>query len=250
MRYFFEISYRGSEYSGWQIQPNANSIQGEIQQSFSKLFKSKIDITGCGRTDSGVHARQFYFHVDLAELIDVEQIIFRLNKMLPAAISIHKIINVAENAHARFDANFRKYIYEMVGKKDPFSKDLTYHFPSFRLLDLDLLQSAGELILEYNTFYTFCKSNSDVKHYQCDIFESRWEISAEKHAISYHIAGNRFLRGMVRMIVGMCCNVAMNKLSLDEVKSALDKQNLLPKALSVPAHGLYLSEIRYPFLLV
>lgn len=248
MRYFAELSYKGTSFHGWQVQPKKISVQQVLQEAFSTILRAPIEIVGCGRTDAGVHATQYYFHFDF-EGDFPKAFTQRLNKYLPPGIAISSIFKTPEEAHARFDARYRAYTYRMIFRKDPFQKGLTYHYPYPHHPDFDKMQQAAQLLLQYKEFLPFCKSNSDAKTMVCEIFEARWQKNKNgREEWQFHIAANRFLRGMVRLIVGMCINVGTGKLSLDEVKNALEKQTRLPLDLSVPAEGLYLSEIRYDFI--
>ncbi len=245
MRYFIHTSYKGTNYAGWQRQLNASTVQQQIEEAISKIERKEMTIVGCGRTDAGVHASEYYFHIDL----EIDDLIFyrkKMNNILPVDISINKFIEVEETAHARFDANKRGYTYYISYKKNPFQKDYQWYYP-YGKLDLDKLNTAAAILMKHKAFYTFCKSHTDVKTMNCDLFESIWKQESED-LISYHISANRFLRGMVRLIVGMCINVANNRLSLEEVDQALLDQIRLSKSYSVPAEGLFLSRVEYPYL--
>ena len=244
MRYFIELAYNGTAYSGWQIQATAPSVQETIEQAFSMIFRQKIELTGCGRTDARVHASFYVAHTEILGELPAF-FISRLNKVLPQDIVIYKVYPVAEDQHARFNAVYRAYEYHITFQKDPFRPNEVYYYPFPNKLDVDKLNTAARLISEYSEFYPFCKSNHDAKTLRCTIFRSEWVISPDGKGLIYHIAANRFLRGMVRLIVGMCIHVATGKISLEKVKYALDKQIRLEKDQSAPAAGLYLSEVRY-----
>ncbi len=246
MRFFIKLSYRGTHYNGWQIQPNAPSVQETIQKGLSTILKSRIEITGCGRTDTGVHAKDYVAHFDYTGSIP-EDFLKRINKYLPEDIAINSIAEVAEGRHARFDAKHRAYEYHIVFNKSPFDRDTAFQFPFIKDIELAKLQEAAKLLLAYDDFFPFCKTNTQVKTMRCELFRSEWEIDTKNGKMVFHIAANRFLRGMVRLIVGMCLNVASGKVSLEAVKNAMDKQIRLAKSLSVPPHGLYLVDIRYPY---
>lgn len=247
MRYFAELSYRGTNYYGWQRQPGQISIQETIESAISTILRTETPITGCGRTDTGVHAKQYFLHFDSESEIP-GNLKHRLNKLLPTDISIKQILPVATDAHARFDAFERSYEYYLGFEKDPFSTDLVWQFPYAQKPDFEKMQQAASLLENYDHFYTFCKSNTDVKTMKCDLKRSTWVMAEDKHQFVFHITANRFLRGMVRLIVGMCVNVGLNKVKLDEVEQALETQTLLNKSLSVPPQGLYLTGIKYPYL--
>lgn len=254
MRYFIRLSYRGTKYNGWQIQPNDPSIQETIQEGLTKILRTPIEITGCGRTDAGVHAKGYvaHFEVDASALERFgaepsKDLLKRLNLYLPSDIVISSISEVAAAAHARFDANHRAYEYHIIFSKNPFETDTVYQFPFKQDLDFERLQAAAQLLLNYDHFFPFCKTNTQVKTMRCQLFRSEWVLNLEADRMVFHIAANRFLRGMVRLIVGMCLNVATGKVSLDAVKNALEEQTRLPKSLSVPPNGLFLVDIRYPY---
>ncbi len=247
MRYFAELSYRGTNYFGWQRQPQQISIQETLETAFSTILRSPTPVTGCGRTDTGVHARQYFLHFDV-ENEAPQNLTHRLNKLLPPDIAIKRIFPVDTAAHARFDAHERSYVYYMGFEKDPFSTDLVWHFPYAQKPDLGKMQKAAALLKNYDHFYTFCKSNTNVKTMACQLKRSEWVLDKSRNQYVFHITANRFLRGMVRLIVGMCVNVGLDKIRLEEVEKALKNQSLLEKSLSVPPQGLYLTGIQYPFL--
>lgn len=246
MRYFLKLSYRGTNYSGWQIQPADPSIQEKITAGFSTILRTPIEITGCGRTDAGVHARGYVAHFDYKKTFP-EDFLKRINHYLPEDIVIHSMSPVAMDAHARFEAIHRAYEYHIVFSKTPFDIDTAFYYPFSKELDFEKLQSAASLLLEYSDFFPFCKTNTQVKTMRCELYRSEWIINQQEGKMVFHISANRFLRGMVRLIVGMCLNVSSGKITLEEVKQAMDKQVRLTKSLSVPAQGLYLVDIRYPF---
>lgn len=245
MRYFASIQYQGGQYAGWQRQPNANSVQAEMENALSTVFREEIGIMGCGRTDAGVHASQFFFHFE-TKFPEPDQQINRLNGFLPKDIVILGIFSVGEEAHARFDAIHRAYEYHVSFKKDPFQSDLIWQVPSQGTnIDLNQLNQVATLIKEYDTFFPFCKTNHDAHTLECTIFESHWEQQGNDKMI-YHIAANRFLRGMVRLIVGCSIRVATGKLSFDHIKNALEDQTRIHNAYSAPAQGLFLTKVEYP----
>ncbi len=214
MRYFTEISYNGTNYSGWQIQPNATSIQQTIQEAMSLILGADIQITGCGRTDAGVHAADYTFHFDYDGKFP-DKFIPRINKYLPYDIAFKEMYEVTETAHARFDAFRRSYEYKLGFKKDPFTKETVYRYGNPMKPDFDKMQEAAVLLLQYEDFAPFCKTNSDAKTMRCEMHRSEW-VENENGSWSYHVTANRFLRGMIRLIVGMCINVGTGKLELKE----------------------------------
>ena len=216
-----------------------------MEHALSTVFREEIGIMGCGRTDAGVHASQFYFHFE-TKFSKPDQQINRLNGFLPKDIYLISIYPVGVEAHARFDANYRAYEYHLSLKKDPFQSDLIWQVPS-RGVNIDRAQLAevATLIKEFDTFFPFCKTNHDAHTLQCTIFESCWE-EKENDKLVYHIAANRFLRGMVRLIVGCSIRVATGKLSIEEVREALEQQTRIRNAYSAPAQGLFLTKVKYP----
>ena len=244
-RYFANISYNGSNFAGWQKQNNAMTVQQAIEEAILLAAKEEVSIVGCGRTDAGVHASDYYFHFDM-NLSDPIFLRKKLNHILSKDISINKIIEVAPDAHARFDAFKRSYTYHLAYKRDPFLNDFEWYYP-YGKLDLDALNETASLLLNYRSFYPFCKSKTQVKTMDCELIKAYWEADEENNKLKFHITANRFLRGMVRLIVGMCINVATNKVSLETVKTALEKQERIEKSYSVPATGLFLVNIEYPY---
>ena len=244
MRYFSELAYSGTNYHGWQRQPNAPSVQEAIEQAMATILGTAIEVTGCGRTDKGVHASQYFMHFDFEGKFPKE-FLRRINKLLPLDVAIRSVLEVAPDAHARFDAIQRSYEYHIVLEKNPFLTGTAWYFPFFEKLDLEKVQAAAALLLQYGEFQPFCKSNTDVKTMECTLFRSEWVLDEAARRMFFHISANRFLRGMVRLIVGMCLNVGLGKVELEEVGKALDQQVLLKKSWSVPPEGLFLTEIRY-----
>ncbi|MFY7668670.1 MAG: tRNA pseudouridine(38-40) synthase TruA [Crocinitomicaceae bacterium] len=243
-RYFFEIAYNGSSFHGWQRQPNATSVQEVIEYTFSKLQSGKeVPIVGCGRTDAGVHAKKYFFHVDLPEIANIEQFIFKLNRMFPRDIAVFNIIRVNEELHARFDAKNRTYRYFIHQKKDPFKEGLSLYFP--HELDFEAMNAAAKLLLGKKDFGSFSKLHTDVKTNICEVYSAEWVVSEQE--IYFEISANRFLRNMVRAIVGTLLDVGMGKLTFDDVIAILEAKDRQEASLSVPAHGLYLWYIEYDF---
>ncbi|NJN25559.1 MAG: tRNA pseudouridine(38-40) synthase TruA [Cyclobacteriaceae bacterium] len=242
MRYFFQISYKGTHYHGWQIQHNALSVQQVLQQKMSQLISTDIEITGSGRTDTGVHARQQYFHADLPHKIDPEDFRYHYNAILPRDMVVHTIQAVAPNAHARFDALSRAYEYRIIANKDPFEQGLAfvYAWP----LHLDLLNQASSLLLGKQDFESFSKVRTQVNHFVCEISEASWQQSDD--LVVFRIKADRFLRGMVRTIVGTLLMVNEGKICLDDIQKILASRERAKAGRSVPPEGLYLTEICYP----
>lgn len=247
MRFFVELAYNGTPFSGWQRQPNAMTVQSILEDAFSTILRLPIEVTGCGRTDTGVHAKQYFMHFDFGEDLP-NHFLNRLNKFLPAEIAIRRIFLVNEEAHARFDAYHRSYEYHIVLNKNPFTKETAYHFPFGQHLDLVKMNAAAQLLLSYNEFFPFCKTNTEVKTMICDLKRSEWILNESTDELIYYVSANRFLRGMIRLIVGMCLNVGTGKVDLATVKTAMEQQIRLKKSWSVPPQGLFLCDIRYPFM--
>lgn len=245
MRYFIELAYNGANYHGWQRQPSSISVQEVIEKAISTIANQTITIMGCGRTDTGVHASQYFAHFDLeGELPKAFQ--FRLNNFVPKDIVIYRVFPVENKQHTRFDASYRAYAYHLSWEKDPFRQTTLSHYPSAKRMDPQKLQEAAQLLMNYDQFTPFCKTKSDAKTMECMLYKCEWEFRDNEWI--FHIAANRFLRGMVRLIVGMCLSVAQDKISLEEVKTAMETQTLLKKSLSAEPQGLFLTEVKYPFL--
>ena len=243
MRYFIHLAYKGTNYNGWQIQPNAPSVQQTIQDAMTTILGQKIEIVGCGRTDTGVHAKEYYAHFDFNSDFP-KAFVQRINKFLPKDIVFYSIKKVADEAHARFDAYHRAYEYHIVFDKNPFEIDTAWYYFQARNLDVEKMQAAAQLLLNYSEFAPFCKTNHQSKTLICELKRSEWEIHEDR--LVFHIAANRFLRGMVRLIVGMCINIGIGKVTIDDLKEAMDNQTIMKKSYSVPADGLYLTDIWYP----
>ncbi len=243
-RYFAELAYNGTAYHGWQKQPGTVTVQQTIEEALSTLLNQPIDVLGCGRTDAGVHATQFYLHFDGPDPLP-NNLLSRINKFLPKDIAIYRIFPVNASAHARFDATQRSYEYHLTFRKNPFSTTGAYYFPMRHQLNVERLQEAANTLLGFNEFFPFCKANTDVKTMRCDLRRAEWAAGSNEHELVFHISADRFLRGMVRLIVGMCLKVAQGKVSLEEVQRAMEAQTRLEGSWSAPAAGLYLTEVRY-----
>ncbi len=246
MRYFLTLSYRGTHYAGWQVQPNAPSVQATLEAALSTILREKTDITGCGRTDSGVHARFYVAHFD-ALLPLPSRFLNGLNSLLPNDVAVHDIRPVQPEAHARFDAYERSYRYHFSLRKDPFSIETAWHYPLYGRLDFGKMQEVAALLPHYSAFLPFCKTDSGLEHYTCVLKAAFWEQRPEEHQWVFQITANRFLRGMVRLIVGACVQVGRGQLQISDVQKALDEQKPLKKSLSAPPQGLFLTDVKYPF---
>lgn len=247
MRYFGKIAYNGTSFVGWQNQPNSVSVQATLEKAIATILQKEVNITGCGRTDAGVHASCFYFHFDAELNYEPDHFVFKLNALLPESIYVEGLIPVHPEAHARFDANRRTYRYYISGKKNPFKADQLFWFRQFKQLDIELLKKAGEILGGGEDYFAFSKTNTDVKTYRCTMHGIYWHQLSEDILVM-EITANRFLRGMVRLMVGACLNAALGKTSLEEIHAAVHQQTRLEKAWSVPAHGLYLADVGYPYL--
>ncbi len=243
-RYFIEVSYKGTNYGGFQIQQNSNTIQAEIEKVLTVFFKSQIGLTGSSRTDAGVHALQNFFHFDsdvLPAAPSIEKAVYNLNAMLPGDIVVKTMRQVADEMHCRFDAIEREYQYFVYQQKDPFNDFRAYYYPY--KLDLQLLQQAAAAILNFEDFSSFCKRNTQVKTFICNIAESRWEQS--ETGFIYTVKANRFLRGMVRGLVGTMLKVGTRKISLEQFVQIIESRSAVKTDFSVPAHGLFLVKVSY-----
>lgn len=242
MRYFIEIAYNGKAYFGWQRQPNQISVQEVLEETLSTLFRQELKLTAAGRTDTGVHAKQLFAHFDSEPLYIHSELIFRINSFLPKDISVKSIFEVEENAHARFDAIQREYEYHIAIGKDPFSQDLAFQL--YKKPDVDLMNEAALILMEYTDFKCFSRSKTDVKTYNCNINKAVWEI--EKHCLIFTIIADRFLRNMVRAIVGTLLDIGFGKTTLDDFREILASRDRSKAGASAPAHGLYLKKVVYP----
>lgn len=221
-----------------------------LTDALAILLREPIATTGCGRTDAGVHATQFFAHFDAENTFDTDSLCARLNRFLPTEIAVQRIIdNIPPDAHARFDATYRAYNYYIHFRKSPFLNNYSYYYP-WLPLDLNAMNTAAMWLLEYNDFRMFCKTGSDAKSTLCQIFKAELYHDPALNTLRFHIAANRFLRGMVRLIVGALLCVGKRKISLQEFREVMDKQlpRFLSMNISAPAEGLFLSEVRYPYL--
>lgn len=242
MRYFLELSYNGKAYHGWQNQPNAISVQEIIEKALSTLLRETIAIVGAGRTDAGVHAKQMFAHFDTEQEFEAESFKFKLNSFLPKDIAIHDIFKVTEVAHARFDALSRTYLYRICLEKDAFNFDNVYFLKSD--LDLDKMNEASKLLFNYTDFECFSKTNTDVNTFNCKIKQAQW--TQNENELHFIIKADRFLRNMVRAIVGTMINIGVGKIEVDDLHNIIKSKNRSKAGFSVPAHALYLTKIEYP----
>lgn len=244
MRYFIKFSYNGTHYHGWQIQPNALSVQETLSKALSIVLNFDINLMGAGRTDTGVHAKEMFAHFDVEKLIDTQSSIHKLNSYLPKDIAIHDIILVHDDAHARFDATKRTYEYHINIFKDVFLENLSWYYQ--KELDIHAMNHASEILLQHTDFKCFSKVNTDVNTFNCKIFEAHWK--KENNKLIFTISADRFLRNMVRAIVGTLINVGLHKITTTDFNTIIENKNRNDAGFSVPAHGLYLTKIEYDFL--
>jgi tRNA pseudouridine38-40 synthase len=241
-RYFLEVSYKGSKYSGFQSQKNTGkTIQAEIERAFFTLQKDQVELTGSSRTDAGVHALQNFFHFDYEKAIH-PQFVYKMNAILPADIVMKRLMSVKDDAHCRFDASSREYKYFIYRHKDPFLNDRAFYFPY--KLDIEKLNQAAAIIKEHEDFTSFSKRNTQVKTFICQIIESKWVW--ENDCLVYHVKGNRFLRGMVRALTATMLKTGRGRLSLDEFHDVIRAKDCTKASFSVPSHGLFLVAVEYP----
>jgi tRNA pseudouridine38-40 synthase len=243
LRYFTHLAYNGNKYHGWQYQPNATSVQETLNNAFSVVLNFPINLTGAGRTDTGVHAREMVAHFDFEKDFDIPSLIYKLNSFLPKDIAVHSIARVHDTAHSRFDATKRTYEYHINTVKNPFLQESSWYF--YQELDIGLMNKAALLLLDHTNFECFSKVNTDVNTFDCTIFEAVWK--KEKDQLIFTIAANRFLRNMVRSIVGTLINVGLHKITLEDFTSIIESRNRDKAGFSVPAQGLYLTQIAYDY---
>lgn len=238
-RYFIELAYQGTAYSGFQVQKNANSVQAEVEKGLQIFFRQEFELTGSSRTDAGVHALQNFFHFDSpATLADA---VYQLNAILPDDIVIKQIREVKEDAHCRFDAVSREYRYYIYHLKDPFLRETAYYYPY--TVDIDLLQQAAKEIKNYTDFTAFAKRNSQVKSFICNIYSSEW--LQQENQLIYQVKANRFLRGMVKGLVGTMLQVGKGKLSIAAFRKIIESKDPSKVDFSVPSQGLFLVKVEY-----
>ena len=243
-RYFIHLAYNGACYNGWQTQPGLPTVQETLEKSLSTLLRQPIAVVGCGRTDTGVHASDFYAHFDVSDECGVmsDELVFKLNNFLPADIAIFDIFPVADNAHARFDATARTYQYHVSDRRLPFRQGQycrIYFKP-----DLERMNEAARLLMQYDDFTSFAKLHTQVKTNICHLSEAHWDTVGEEWVFT--IRSNRFLRNMVRSVTGTLLDVGRGKLSLDGLKEIVEKKDRCAAGVSMPACGLFLTKVEYP----
>jgi len=241
MRYFVTFSYDGGRYHGWQIQPNGVSVQEKLQEALSTLLREEITVTGAGRTDTGVHAKMMVAHFD-ADEIDCEQLTYKLNRLLPQDIAVQKVERVSEEMHARFSAKCRTYHYYIHTRKEPFLR--TYSCEMHYALDFAKMNEAAQRLLDYEDFGAFCKSGADVKTTLCKVTKAEW-IQTSPTTWYFEITANRFLRNMVRAVVGTLIDIGRGRLSVDEFCKVIEGKKRTEAGESMPGHALFLEKIEY-----
>lgn len=244
MRYFIEFAYNGKNYCGWQLQPHSPSVQETLNKAFSTLLRTMIETTGAGRTDTGVHARQMYAHFDHEGIADTDALVHRLNAFLPKDIAVYRIIPLHDDAHARFDATSRTYEYHIHNFKDAFANEGSWYF--FHKLDVDKMNEAAKVLFNYIDFKCFSKTHTDVKTFNCKVTEAHWQQTGN-HLI-FTVTADRFLRNMVRAIVGTLVEVGLGKMTIEDFNAVIESRNRSNAGASVPAHGLYLTKVEYPYI--
>ena len=245
MRYFIKLSYNGSKYHGWQIQPNAPTVQEILNNCLSVLLRHEINVVGCGRTDTGVHAKIFYAHFDSLEVHEKKfwpDFVRKLNSMLPSDIAIEDFFAVRPGVHARFDAISRTYQYQILREKEPFLIETAYPY-FYGPLDFGLMNRGAEVLQEYTDFTSFSKLHTDVKTNNCKITEAKWEYN--KPLLVFTITADRFLRNMVRAIVGTLLDLGRRKIGIEDLRKIIELKNRSEAGFSVPAKGLFLTNVEY-----
>ncbi|WBX98992.1 tRNA pseudouridine(38-40) synthase TruA [Chryseobacterium gambrini] len=243
MRYFIEFSYNGKNYFGYQIQPNAISVQEELEKALSTILREEIKTTGAGRTDTGVHAKKIFAHFDTEKILD-QELVRRLNSFLPADISIKRIFPVKEYFHARFDATYRTYEYYISLEKNPFTEESAWQHWR-KPLDVEKMNEACKILFEYDDFTSFAKLHTDNKTNFCKMYKAEWEQNGSE--LKFTVSANRFLRNMVRAIVGTMVEVGSGKLQPEDVRKVIEDKHRNSAGTSAPAHGLYLVDVGYDF---
>jgi tRNA pseudouridine38-40 synthase len=241
MRSLIELAFKGTAYHGWQIQKNAHSVQSELQNVLSTILNEPIETVGCGRTDSGVHARQFFAHFDSKTPLD-KHLLSRINSMLPPDIAVKGFREVGDDFSARYDARKRSYEYHILHFKDPFRKEFSC-FMTARP-DIEKMNGAALILFEFEDFSAFSKSNTQVNHNNCTIHEALWV--KENDELVFYITANRFLRNMVRAIVGTLLRVGKGEISADDFRKVIESKSRVNAGTSVPAAGLFLTRVEYP----
>lgn len=255
MRYFLRLSYNGAPFHGWQTQPNAVSVQQTLEEALTTILRAPVSVTGAGRTDTGVNARVMYAHFDLPDegrnlSEEKKRFLLSLNRLCGPAIAIEDLIEVSEGAHARFDATERTYKYFVTFEKTPFLAPLSWHSPS--PLDTDAMNSAARVLLDTSDFTSFAKLHSDSRTNICDVREAKWTAwnsdFLSSPGIVFTISADRFLRNMVRAVVGTLVDVGRHKITSDDFRRIIDKRDRCSAGTSMPPQALFLWDVKYPFI--
>ena len=244
MRYFIEFAYKGTNYHGWQTQPNAVTVQETLDQALSIVLNCDITTLGAGRTDTGVHASQMYAHFDCFEELDSETIVYKLNSYLPNDIAVFRIIPVHFDAHARFDAKKRTYEYHINTVKNPFTNETSWYHHNEP--DVNLMNEAAQMLIGKRDFQSFSKVHTEVNNFNCEVFEANWHKENDK--LIFTISADRFLRNMVRAIVGTLVNIGLGKLNIAQLETIIASKDRSKAGFSVPAHGLFLTKVEYEYI--
>ncbi len=242
MRYFIDLSFDGTNYHGWQIQPNGMSVQERLQQALSTLLRTPTEVTGAGRTDAGVHARQMIAHFDVEQAIDGCQLAYKLNRILPRDISVQSVYEVTDDMHARFSARWRTYHYYIHTRKDPYLRH--YSCEMHYTLDFDAMNRAASMLLECDDFASFCKTHTDVKTTLCRVTRAEW-VRTSDHEWYFVITANRFLRNMVRAVTGTLIDVGRGRITLDQFRRIIESRSRTDAGESMPPQALFLEKIEY-----
>ncbi|MFK5891460.1 MAG: tRNA pseudouridine(38-40) synthase TruA [Flavobacteriaceae bacterium] len=243
MRYFISLAYKGTDFHGWQLQPNALSVQQVLQEALQTMLRLPISIVGAGRTDAGVHASQFFAHFDFENEIDAKELVLKMNAFLPDTVVVYTIFKATNDAHARFDAKSRSYEYRIFLGRNPFLNDTAWQIHNQKI-NVAAMNEAAKYLLAYKDFKCFSKTKTDVKTYLCDVTEAYWK--QEGNNLTFYITANRFLRNMVRAIVGTLIDIGLEKNTPQSIKDVIESRNRKKAGFSVPAKGLFLTEITYP----
>lgn len=248
-RFFLRLAYRGAPFHGWQVQPNALSVQGEVEKALSTVLRIPVSIVGAGRTDTGVNAREMYAHFDydgdLTENTEKGRLLVSLNRLVGRDIAIHDVIPVPADAHARFDATMRSYKYFVAFEKTPFFYPFSWHCPNG--LDIDLMNEAARILLETDDFTSFAKLHSDAKTNICKVTKAEWTMEGDSIAV-FTISADRFLRNMVRAVVGTLVDVGRGKLTVEGFRKIIERKDRCAAGQSMPGEALFLWEVKYDYI--
>ena len=246
MRFFIQLSYDGSQFSGWQIQPSKPTVQQVIEETLTTILQEPISVTGCGRTDAGVHAKVYYLHFDCKDQ-PFQNLEYKLNSMLPNSIAVQRILPVQQNHHARYDATKRSYTYHIHFDKNPFLNAYSYHC-FYKELDIELMQQVAQELVNYTDFSALSKDNEEIDNAICTLFSSTLTHNKKENTLELNISANRFLHNMIRRIVGLLITVGRGKISAQEVRDVMRNGKQFRINFVAPPQGLFLSGVEYPFI--